>query len=126
MTQEINCISKKATNHADFSTLKIWDQSVHWLKSNDQKVHLCPKQLFAITFKPVDQWIPNFESGKICMVGGLLKQINNRFNCRGLYLVIQNLAVRVKNLWSSWYQNRQFGAKFATSGNPTFDSRQKH
>ena len=50
LTQEFNCISKQAANHADFYTLKIWDQSVHWLKSYDQKVSFCPKQLFGYNF----------------------------------------------------------------------------
>ena len=40
------CISKQATNHADFFTLKIWDQSVHWLKSYGQKVVSDTNKLF--------------------------------------------------------------------------------
>ena len=71
MTQGFKCISKQAANHADFYTLKIWDQSVHWLKSYSQKVALDKNELFGQTFKPVDRMIPNFECGKIRMVGGL-------------------------------------------------------
>ena len=33
------CFSKQATNPSDFSILKIWDQSVDWLKSYGQKVN---------------------------------------------------------------------------------------
>ena len=56
-SQGFDCICKQATNHADFSTLQIGDQSVHWLKSYDQKVQLCPKPLFGhnfITSGPID------------------------------------------------------------------------
>ena len=57
MTQGFNFISEQATNHADFSTLKIWDRSVHWFKSYGQKVVSDTNELFGHNFKasgPID------------------------------------------------------------------------
>ena len=71
MTPGQNRFSKQAEKHADFSTLKIWDQSDRWLKSYGQKIQIGQINFLAITFKPVVRLIPNFECGKICMVGGL-------------------------------------------------------
>ena len=64
-SQGFDCICKQATNHADFSTLQIGDQSVHWLKSYDQKVHLCPKQLFGhtVTLKLESSTLDTFTLG---------------------------------------------------------------
>ena len=46
----ITALVNKPINPADFCTLKIWDQSDHWLKIYGQKVHLWPKQLFGHNF----------------------------------------------------------------------------
>ena len=50
LTQGFKRISKQAANHSDFYTLKIWDQSVHWLKSYSQKVVLDKNELFGHNF----------------------------------------------------------------------------
>ena len=42
----IDSRSKQAENHADFSTLKLWDQSDHSLKSYGQTVQILAKETF--------------------------------------------------------------------------------
>ena len=66
-----NRFSKQVMNPADFPTLKIWDQSDHWLKSYGQNLFWSQINFLAITFEPVVRLIPNFEGAKICMVDGL-------------------------------------------------------
>ena len=43
---KLNSFSKQAEKHADFSTIKIWDQSDCWLKSYGQKVKISAKAAF--------------------------------------------------------------------------------
>ena len=71
MTQGFNCVNEQVPNHADFSTLKIWDRSIHWFKVMTEKLFQTQMNFLVITFKPVDRLIPNFECGKICMFLGL-------------------------------------------------------
>jgi len=71
LTKGCNCFSKQANHLADFCTLKIWNHQSTGLKVM-AKNFICAKNNFlAITFEPVDRFIPNFEGAKICMVGGL-------------------------------------------------------
>ena len=57
-----NCFSKLATNLLDFSILKIWAQSVDWLKSSGQKVNflLAKSKLFGNNFWTSGQIEPKF------------------------------------------------------------------
>ena len=89
MTLKWNCFSKQAEEHADFSTLKIWDQSDRWLKSYGQKVQILAKETFwTWLLSQQSDWSQILIVEKSARFSAcLLNQFHPGVNSQGLYLV---------------------------------------
>ena len=64
-------LANKPRNMQIFPHSKFGTDRSTGLKVMAKKLFQTQTNFLVITFKPVDQLIPNFECGKICMVGGL-------------------------------------------------------
>ena len=67
----LTALANKPPNMQIFAPSKFGINRSTGLKVMTKKFIFVENNFLAVTFKPVDRLIPNFECGKTCMVGGL-------------------------------------------------------